>query len=425
MKNQRGLVGGWVCGLALLGAWVGCSPRTDIGVSPSGGSGGERHPSPQAGSGGGPAEAEGGSPGGGSAGSQETPAGTGAGGSGDTGGTTSAGTSAGGSGDTGGTTSAGTGAGGGSGMSGSAGAGGSPPDLTIVKRTAGCGTTAPADLIAQQFVERTMQTSGHKDSSTAPASCRPGGQTSYDWSFTRTYSVRLPSGYDPEKAYPLVIQATQCGDDHVYPLVGIAEQVITVSVSASADYCPATPFRCYDVLERDHSIELPFYEGIWERLSSELCFDQNRVFATGWITDGSIWANVIGCVYAGHAKYPIRAIGASMGGLPGYAQPTPNRPLCSQSPMAGIWIDNADQLGPIDLSNEGIITARKGCSGGSNQQPYPVPGVDAGSGCYSYVDCPPYPVVRCSYGSFFGPKYDIPTMVDPTLSYFFSTFFAP
>ena len=64
MRIKRGVVGGWVCVTALFGAWVGCSPRTDIGVGPGRGSGGEGSSLSQAGSGGGTApEGEGGSPG--------------------------------------------------------------------------------------------------------------------------------------------------------------------------------------------------------------------------------------------------------------------------------------------------------------------------------------------------------------------------
>jgi hypothetical protein len=44
MRRQRGLFGGWLRVLTLLGACTGCSPQTDIGVSPSGGSGEAGHP---------------------------------------------------------------------------------------------------------------------------------------------------------------------------------------------------------------------------------------------------------------------------------------------------------------------------------------------------------------------------------------------
>lgn len=69
MTKLCGLVGSWLCGLALVGVGGGCTPRTDIGVGPDDGSGGEGVTSPQAGSGGKPTDAEGGSPQGGSSGS--------------------------------------------------------------------------------------------------------------------------------------------------------------------------------------------------------------------------------------------------------------------------------------------------------------------------------------------------------------------
>ena len=432
MRIKRGLVGGWVCGIALFGAWVGCSPRTDIGVGPGGGSGGDGSSLPQAGSGGGTApEGEGGSPGNGSPGGADTSGGT------DAGGTTSGGT------DAGGTTSAGTDAGGTAGAGGSAG---SPPDLTIVRPTVGCGTAAPGDLVAQQFVQRTMETSGHKENSSAPAACRPDGQATYDWNITREYFVRLPSGYDPEKAYPLVLQADTCGrfSGDVLPLSEIAEQVIQVGFSPNTVDC------CFDILDGDQSIEFPFYEGVWQRLAGELCFDQNRVFAAGAGQGTSIWANQLGCVYSGHAEYPIRAIGGVEGGLlpVGFTQPT-----CSQSPMAGMWLHNEAQIEYRDSIIAGIETAMQvnGCPGRylytTEKSQYEVPGLSAPESvicgritsayyCAEPVyGCPnpdpvscsaSHPMVMCSWGDDDRPPYpDVIGGANLAFAHFFSSFFAP
>ena len=458
MRIKRGLVGGWVCVTALFGAWVGCSPRTDIGVGPGGGSG--ANASPQAGGGMAPV-GEGASPGGGVAGGPDTAGGAGeaastSGGT-DAGGSTSAGTDAGGSAsagtDAGGSTSAGTDAGGSTsagtdagGTAGAAGSAGSPPDLTIVRPTVGCGTAAPGDLVAQQFVQRTLETSGHKESSSAPAACRPGGQATYDWNITREYFVRLPSGYDPEKAYPLVLQSDGCdrfiGD--LLPLPEIAEQVIQVGFSPAPGDC------CFDILDGDQSIEFPFYEGVWQRLAGELCFDQNRVFAAGADQSTSIWANELGCVYSGHAEYPIRAIGAVEGGLLplGFTQPT-----CSQSPMAGMWLHNAAQFEYQDSINAGIDTAMRvnGCPGRSQytaeRSPYEVPGLSAPESVFCgritsayecaepVFGCPnpnpvscsaSHPMVMCSWGDDDLPPYpDVIGGANLAFAHFFSSFFAP
>lgn len=120
MRHQRGLLGGWLCGLALLGACVGCTPRADIGVSPSGASGEAGRPGGgSSGNRAGSGTADGGDPGGGATGNTGTggTAGTEAGGSAgsETGG--SAGTETGGSAgtETGGSAGSGAGAGGTSG----------------------------------------------------------------------------------------------------------------------------------------------------------------------------------------------------------------------------------------------------------------------------------------------------------------------
>jgi hypothetical protein len=68
MRKKNGWVGAWVCGLALVGVWVGCSPRTDIGVGSDGGSGGEGGSPDSGSSGSAGSSTNGGDPGGGNGG---------------------------------------------------------------------------------------------------------------------------------------------------------------------------------------------------------------------------------------------------------------------------------------------------------------------------------------------------------------------
>ena len=430
----------------LLGGSVGCSPRTETGVGQEGGNAGEGLASPEAGSDGDPSDGEGGRAAGGSSnGSAGSGAATGgdlAGGNGgstttggvsgaaSTGGTDSGGTTPGGT-DSGGTTPGGTDSGGSGSQAGTAGTGGSarsPPDLTIVRPTAGCGLTAPSDLVVQQYVERTIETAGHKENSYVASWCHPGESPTYDWSFTRRYAVRLPSSYDPAKAYPLVLVGSCAAIDEIdAPVPDIAEQVIQVFFAPVADACPAKFNRCYDTGDGDNSFEFPFYERVWERLSSELCFDQNRVFTTGWGGGGG-WANELGCVYAGHAKYPIRAIGAAIGGL------SSPQPTCGGSPMGGLWIQSvnyaSDYRYQID-AGERAARLGNGCPGPlpspSDWTNYAVPGLNDGT-CWNIAPgcTASSPLVHCRYGGI-DPGKGTPgkTVADRAFGHFFSSFFAP
>jgi hypothetical protein len=447
MTKLCGLVGSWVYGLALVGVWVGCTPRTDIGVGPDEGSGGEGLSTPQAGSGGRPIDGEGGSPEGGSSGSYagssaaaggdlaggnggSTTSGGASGSSGtggDSGSTGTGGTTSGGT-DSGGTTSGGTDSGGSgaqAGSAGTAGSAGSPPDLTIVKPTAGCGLTAPSDLVAQHYVGRTIETAGHREATTDDPWCFPGEPAAYDWSYTREYSVRLPSGYDPAKAYPVVLQGVQScspSQDMLPPVPDIAERVIHVHLVRTAAACPGSSNRCgYDSYDGTNSIEFPFYERVWQQLASELCFDQNRVFTTGWQSGGD-FANQLGCVYAGHAKYPIRAVGVGEAAW--------SLPSGCGGPMAGMWLDGLSH-GFYRAAIEMAMTAARqgiGCplAGRTN---YAVPGLNDDTCRNTAGSCPASasnPLVKCGYGSPNpGQGTPVTTVANLGFAHFFSSFFVP
>ena len=125
MTKLGGLVASWVCGVALVGVWLGCTPRADIGVGNDDGSGGEGLSSPQAGSGGSPIDGEGGAPHGGSSGSAGSSAAAGSELAGGNSGSTSSGGASGASGTGGDSGSAGTGGTSGTETGGTSGTGGS------------------------------------------------------------------------------------------------------------------------------------------------------------------------------------------------------------------------------------------------------------------------------------------------------------
>ncbi len=298
--------------------------------------------------------------------------------------------------------SAGTGGGGadgGGGGGGVAGMGNTVIDACVagdpVPPRSGCGL-AP-DQVLGDFVEYHMQTCGTKDAS---ASGNPG-----PWSLRREFFVRLPSAYDSSRAYPLVLQAPGCGGDGeaVFPLPDISEQAIRVGLSpppVEINDPVASNQGCFDDREGDDSVEWPFYEAVIDWLKARFCFDENLVFATG-NSSGAYLANQLGCIYSGHADYPIRAIAARAAGLrtePEYM------PTCAATPMAGMWVHEInDPTHPFAETKEAISRAMQvnGCTLGTDYDTatlndYPIGGGIPDDTCKKIEGCPDsHPLVVC------------------------------
>lgn len=297
-------------------------------------------------------------------------------------------------------------AGGGSG--GSAGA----SDPLAVKSAPGCGT-APTQALGE-FVRATVQTSGVKDAQCADKlngvpKCGP-------WSLEREYFVWLPPGYDKNKAYPLVIEGTGCGGKgtDVYPLTGpdpgggpgVGGSVIRVGITPapnSIGHGTNENQGCYDDKEGDDSVDLVLFETLLDKLKTQLCYDENRVYVSG-NSSGAWIANELACKYAGDTHgHAIRAVAVNQGGLPTEPQ---FRPTCSEKPVAGAFVYAIDDLGASFAGPKVAISHTmkiNGCASTSFDDaqsknefmPYDVAGVAAGT-CKRITGClEQYPVVVC------------------------------
>jgi poly(3-hydroxybutyrate) depolymerase len=305
-----------------------------------------------------------------------------------------AGTSGGGT--SGGGTS-GTDAGGSDGM---AGANSGPGPITLVRESAGCGSAPPAAAIESMAVQFTIATSGTKDPS-ATGNAGP-------WAYEREYYLRIPNAYDSDRAYPLVLQGTGCGatGDTVFDVYGlpvVADDIIRVGLTPPPNDINHTAVpgnSCFDDSEGDDSVEWPFYEALVDVLRSQLCIDQNRVFAAGYSSGASV-ANQLGCKYAGDANYPIRGVMADTGGLstnPSY------RPTCTDTPTAGIWVhESGDLTNPFQGTEDAVARAMavNGCTIGTTYdtatlEDYPIGGGNPAETCRLIQGCPElYPLIVC------------------------------
>jgi len=229
-------------------------------------------------------------------------------------------------------------------------AAGGSPDVTYpnAKPSEGCGKDATQAL--GELVKYTIQTSGTKDANCADK--LNGVPKCGAWSYPRDYYLWLPPDYDKRHAYPLVLQAPGCGGNGttVYSLsplnstlqAGASGSVIRVGLTPPPnDIGHATnPGQgCFDDREGDDSVEWPFYEALLDKLKTELCYDENRVFASGE-SSGAWLSNELGCKYAGNtAGYALRGVAVTGGGLPTLPAYTPT---CTNKPMSGMWIDEVN-----------------------------------------------------------------------------------
>jgi hypothetical protein len=294
----------------------------------------------------------------------------------------------------------------------SSGGAGSAPlnDITKVVPTAGCGKD-PGQAIGTA-VKGTIATMGTKDASCADSKCGA-------WSYTREYYITLPKGYDKNKAYPLVLQGSGCGGDGrgVYPLDGLGEPLVNNTVigvglsppptaighvvtSGPGGAGSASGLACFDDKEGDDSVDWIFYEDLYDKLSSELCFDRNRVFSAGFST-GAWFTNELGCKYAGDATRPVRGIMPNTGGLPSEPQ---FEPTCTNKPMTGMWVGQVGDVNNPWAGNEFAISRAmkvNGCAQSSYDQAtyvdFPIGGNNAANTCKKIVGCPDlYPLVVCA-----------------------------
>ena len=215
----------------------------------------------------------------------------------------------------------------------------------------------------------------------------------------RSYYVRLPRDYDPEKPYPIVIGGGGCGNDSgtsgssggLRTLPDDQSDAIVVGLNyvypTNAGACFADDYA--------NTPDLPYFDAVLAQLEADYCVDRDRVFVTGWSSGG--WETyLLGCARAGI----VRGIGAAAGGL------RMTRPPCADAPVAAIMVaglqDMENPIGPLEPPGKhdslgsaparDDILARNGCVGTET-----TPWDPEFPACVKYTGCPEaYPVVWCA-----------------------------
>jgi hypothetical protein len=285
-------------------------------------------------------------------------------------------------------TDATTGTGGATGAAGTSGPLGG--DITKVLPTAGCGTDP--GIMAGKTTMFTIQTMGTKPTAcgmpgAVPNNCCADSNCA-PWSYNRQYFITLPAGYDKTKAYPLVLEGPGCGSDGqgVYGLSYMGQNNVNNTVIRVGLTPPPNTIGhatnpgqgCFDDKEGDSSVDWVFYEDLYDHLSTTLCFDRN-------------------------SKRPVRGILPNTGGLPNQPQ---YEPTCTNSPMAGMWVGDAED--PENAFSNNVFAISRAmkvnnCAQStfltSNLPGYPnftIGGGNSASVCKQIPNCPTlYPLVVC------------------------------
>jgi hypothetical protein len=314
---------------------------------------------------------------------------------------------------------------------GAGGAGGSSPvagllvdgPITNVVPSDGCGKP-PAGTGLQHA---TIPTMGVKDADCADH--LNGKKVCGPWSTPRDYLVYLPANYDPNKPYPLILSAPACGGNSggIYQLAS-PDAVIRVGISPgpnSLGHGTNENQGCFDDKEGDDSIDWVFYEALYDRLNAEICFDRNRLFASG---DGSgAWfSNELGCKYAGDPRRPVRGVMVNMGGLPTDPKQVPT---CSSAAMAGMWVNDVSNV-EVPFANDQVAIARAmshgTCTLGTDYdsasfENFPIGGGRPDDTCKRILGCDQlYPLVVCLLQG--NPQTNDSFVVNPGFTAFIKSF---
>ncbi len=278
----------------------------------------------------------------------------------------------------------GVGGGGGGGAGGSGGgAGQDTPDAAGTSDAEGRSDTTLPDAAPPDGGANPMRSAGCGMPATDPAGQFVFNKTVMVSGVARKYSLRLPAGYDPNKAYRTIFSLHGCGAHN--------DQLINIQTATGFDAIIIAPEQvsgnCFDD-QSSMSKDLPVFDALVQWAEDNLCVDKSRIFAIGF-SSGSWMTNILGCQRAN----VIRAKGNVSGGLTGAIDPTRD---CHGN-VAGIFLhDKDDTQNSIagGMHARDILLQENGCA--MTSTPYTdVPANTVGL-CVQYDGCKPgYPVVWC------------------------------
>ncbi len=191
----------------------------------------------------------------------------------------------------------------------------------------------------------------------------PASQGGYTWTH-RNYFIRLPQGYDPSVAYPLVFGGGGCGSTDGMsgsgggsnPVKGTADQNNVIQVGLSYMWGNGQGACFQD--EGVNTPDVPYFDSVYNEITTNNCVDLEKVFIGGY-SSGAWLAYTMGLARGGI----VRGMAAGAGGIREERwQPPANIPFA----MLGIT-GTDDGANPVHRTKDGTScagTEAEGCWGG-------------------------------------------------------------
>jgi poly(3-hydroxybutyrate) depolymerase len=220
-----------------------------------------------------------------------------------------------------------------------------------MKSSPGCGTATTQAL--NQWVESMVTVSG------AP----------------RPYSVRLPTGYNASRAYPVIVLLHGCGSGtNNVPMEKVTgtDAILVRGTGSAADTCWTTTANGADVA---------FFDAMVADTKARFCADENRFFVVGY-SSGSWLANQLTCIRSSVLRGAASVTGGESAGSG------------CKGPVSRIFIHDLDDTTNV-ISGSEKARDRQLTQNGCDKSMQPV--AQDPSPCVGYPGCPAaYPVVFCA-----------------------------
>jgi len=191
----------------------------------------------------------------------------------------------------------------------------------------------------------------------------------------RTYFVRLPAGYDPSRAYPIVYQLHGCSDSATRE-----DNNVSVHNESGADAIHVrgrAASNCWETAT--DGPDVPYFDAMVAAVESDLCVDTTRRFLAGY-SSGSFMTHRLACIRGDM----LRGVASIAGGQSGRD--------CAGN-VAALLIHDRDD-GTVNISaSEGTRdnhAMRNGCDLEAARTPTDHPPCEAFVGCEAGL-----PVVWC------------------------------
>jgi hypothetical protein len=273
-------------------------------------------------------------------------------------------------------------------------------DPSSVQRSTGCGKPRPADQpvtvagAPAGYMKYSVMLTGTTLAGTDPTRAGP-----------RTFWVRVPASYDPNRAYRVVYLAYGCGGFEVantqnYPMYSESQGGTEQAVYVALDHPRvSSTIGCFDTDSALGSLEWETFAAVQDVVDSTYCVDDNAIFVDTWGDANASISNMWGCYFAGNPVdqrilAPMRHIRGQSSVSGGDPQ---DLPACG-GPVAALWIHDQGDGNPYasDVHALDRVLAGNGCQGDHTSSPTapwpPMPDV-----CLQYTSCPAeFPVVFCT-----------------------------